>query len=443
MRINIPFTNTAIELNALSLEPDKKAKRPVAYGYNYPFDPSTDLMGIKYNVDSFYKVYRKHSDMRAVIREMQQNVGSNGWKLQDRYDPSLEIDASIWDRVTEILTYQNRPLSYLINWILLDLKIGGNFYGYKVRNVFDEVIGIQRIDPRTISIVQDQFGGVYRFLQRNYVSTVQEFDPSEIIHIPNTVDADYPAFGMSEVEALYIEVASDTKAATRNKAFLENFTIPGAIYRLKDMTPKERKEAFDFIEENFKGAENAHKPAVLAGVEGVDTYSFNNKDMEFMEGRRFSTEKICSAFGTPKSILGYTEGMTYSNVEGMYKKWILNTIIPEEVNLAAYLGSSILEAVEAGASSAIEFAFNHQNVADDIQALNEFRSGALTLRQYKDKTGQDVDQTDEDNPVVDTHIIQNGTAILLEQAGEMGGENPDMVVESTNRLIQEIQKIND
>jgi hypothetical protein len=58
-----------------------------------------------------------------------------------------------------------------------------------------------------------------------------------------------------------------------------------------------------------------------------------HKDMNFVEMQEFNSKKICSAMWVPKEIINYNDNSNYSNGEIQYKKFIENTIRPEEEEL--------------------------------------------------------------------------------------------------------------
>jgi hypothetical protein len=63
------------------------------------------------------------------------------------------------------------------------------------------------------------------------------------------------------------------------------------------------------------------------------------------------------------------------------------------------------------------------HIYEDAQAFEDYKAGANTLRQYKERTNQVITDADESNPAIDKHIIQAGAgAVLLEDVGV----NPDV-----------------
>jgi len=66
--------------------------------------------------------------------------------------------------------------------------------------------------------------------------------------------------------------------------------------------------------------------------------------------------------------------------------------------------------------------------------LDEFKSGTLTLRQYKTKTGKDITDADERNPMIDQYISGTGSsAVLLEDIG-VDPQDGEVTPEEINEL---------
>lgn len=84
------------------------------------------------------------------------------------------------------------------------------------------------------------------------------------------------------------------------------------------------------IRSTLKGGHNKHKAIVADSVTDVKVMKSNHDDAKFLELRKFTTEKVCAGLGVPRSILGYIEGVNLANNDGMYKKFIENTIEPWE-----------------------------------------------------------------------------------------------------------------
>lgn len=403
------------------------SKYPLAYGKG-ALDPKQDLSGYKISADSFYTVYKNQADVYACVREYQQNMLAAGFYFLNAEDEEKDPDKGAVEYANSILNYFE-PFSKLSKRMILDWCVAGNNYNHLVKNKLGtEVVGIKAFDPRTTSIVSDKHGVIHKYIQKvKFDSEAVIFDAEEVAHWKNGTDPNHEVFGMSPIEPILWEARTDIAAMLRNFFFFKNNASPDVHFILDESITGEDaiRGAAENIKNQFQGVQNSHKSAVLAGVKDIKTINISQRDMEFLGGRRFTIEKICSCYGIPKAVLNYTDSVNYSTAEIQYIKFIENTIIPAEKEFVEffnrqiwgrimYKGRLLSEYIKmAAVPQKTEAQGNVEN-----RALNEYRSGALTLRQYKQKTGQELSKDDDKNPMIDQYIIHQGAgAVLLEDVG--------------------------
>jgi phage portal protein BeeE len=103
------------------------------------------------------------------------------------------------------------------------------------------------------------------------------------------------------------------------------------MYILREnLTLSDQKKTIEDIQDTLKGSHNAGKSMITGAVKDVKTIGTPNSNLDDIEKRRYATEKICAGLGVPRSILGYIEGVNYSNGDVQLKKFIENTIQPLE-----------------------------------------------------------------------------------------------------------------
>lgn len=436
MQFKIPFTNIQISTN----EAEKKSTIFAKSGFS--FNPSRDRTGMRLNPASLFATYRFNADIYGCVREWRENVGINGLQYID----PLDIERPIENKVVQILdsffsSYTSfRPLK---SRIVKDLGIAGNAFLEVLKNINGDRVGLAPIDPRTISIVSDKHGKVYRYIQGLYGNNPVEFLPEDIIHIKLDVDPDNEVFGFSPIEPVIWEAKTDLAAAMSNYYFFENDAQPSVQYILDEgLSEDESKALIDSIKENFGGPDKRHKVGALQGVKDIKTISVSQKDMEFLQGRRYTTEKICAAYGVPKFLLGYTESVNNNNGTELLKKFFQSTIQPLEELITDVLNRELLKIL--GLEGKVKMLFKpmlfDEQAEVEKRALEEKKHGAITLRQYKIKTGQKITPEDEKTPNFDGYIIENGaSAVLLEDVGVdpvVDSNNPEQI----NKLIETIEK---
>lgn len=392
------------------------------------------------NAYSYYLAYRTQSDISACVREWKQAVGAGGWKLI--------VKNTGEDAETHMTVDYQDTLEYFMTWDELKaatvehLAVTGNAYWALVTNLSGNVLlGVETLDPRTVSILTDQFGNITEFVQEYNGQTIR-FSPEEIIHFKLGRDSDNEAYGFSPMHPILWEARTDLEAMMSNWAFFANNAVPDVQYILEEgMSDEEKENAQKMIKTCFGGNSlNRHKSGVLAGVKDVKILSQSHKDMEFLDGRKFITEKIAAAYGVPKFMLGYTETVNNNNGVELTKNYINGTIRPIEKLLANTITRYLLPRIGLGNYEHVFNPVTFNEAEAERRALEELKAGAITLRQYKIKTGKEITNQDENNPMIDAYIIHSGaSAVMLEDVGVDPIIDP-ADEETTNRLIKAIDE---
>lgn len=411
----IPFTN-------IVLGKQPKTERE---GFSYGTTPLGTLIGQtkgnKFTPRTMFEMYRDSSDIYGCIREWCQSVGLGGVEYVDPKDKEAKVSDVLIQEVDSVLNYYQTFRRLLSNTVR-DLGITGNAYWEIVKNeAGTKIVALARIDPRMMRIISDKHGTILKYIQTGQQGESVTFEANEIIHYKLDVDPDNEVFGFSPMEPILWEARIDQSSKMTNYYFYENKAQPGVWYVLEDGLSKEAKEkAINLIKEQLSGPQNAYKSTILDGVKEIKTFDLTNKDMEYLLGRKYSTEKICAAYGVPKFLLGYTEDTNYSNGREMMRKFYEGTIQPIEEGLTETINRYLIALLGYENKIRVQFkpmSFNEQSQLEQ-RALTELQAGAITLRQYKQKTGQEVTPEDEKQVNFDAYVIHSGaSALLLEDVG--------------------------
>jgi HK97 family phage portal protein len=297
------------------------------------------------NYELFYKLYRSSTDLRRVIQEKQSVV----WQYwREVYD--WEWNVVEWEDYENIVAiFNNTYLGTKLHWkhvkerLVRDMDLTGNRYIFKVRNEAREVIGIQPLDPRYLTIVADEFGNIYGYLYRvrgNY----QSFEKDDVVADKMDSDPDNEIYGFSIMHSLVVDIMADDEASKANLWVFRNNMIPAQLIVLEpNISENEAKWAIENMKAMFSWGANKWKAGIIKWIKEIIKIQNTAEDMQYLDLRKFTTEKICSAFGVPKVMLGLSEWVNYSNANIMYKEFIQNTIKPEEYAIAEMMTEIIKE----------------------------------------------------------------------------------------------------
>jgi len=151
---------------------------------------------------------------------------------------------------------------------------------------------------------------------------------SDIAHIkfwnPNDL-----ILGQSPSKAGKLPLGSDYKASMYNDLFFENgASISGALTTDKIVNDSSFKRLTEQFTSKHQGYKNAHQIAVLDSGLKYTPMGITQKDMDYLNLRKYSREEIITLYGMKPSILGLTEKINFATTVQMKKDWWTTTNIP-------------------------------------------------------------------------------------------------------------------
>lgn len=380
-----------------------------------------NLKDHRVNSQSLYTIYRSHADVFSCIRELHQGVGVAGYEWEDLKDSSKVPNMKSVQVIESLINSRTGRFTFrkFKDEIIRHGGISGNAYVFIEKSVTGKILDLDIIDPRSMYVVTDKYGVVLYWIQKVKNDT-QRFEPDEIAHFVFTKDPDSPVFGLSPIEPIVWDVRTDMAAMVSNYVFFENDAIPAAHYILNDdIGEKEQARAIQELERQIKGAEKRHKSIAVSGIKEIKTLAISNKDMEFHVLRRFTTEKVCSAYGVPKSILNYTDGVNYSNGKEQTEKFWEGTIEPLEKQFAEFINKTLLPLLGI---DDIQLVFNPRSFDNrewnEASSREDVKQGILTINEARELRGKEPYDPKLVGEFVDKPVIWAGAGVRpLEDIG--------------------------
>ena len=115
-----------------------------------------------------------------------------------------------------------------------------------------------------------------------------------------------------------------------NRNFFRNSAQPDFVMLTdENMTDGEIADFYSRWEARYQGPGNAHRPAIANFIKDIKSLGVSHKDMDFIQGLRWSLEEVSRAFGVPKPLLGDLERATFANINAAERMFWRNTIVPE------------------------------------------------------------------------------------------------------------------
>ena len=231
-------------------------------------------------------------------------------------------------------------------------------------------------NPKHFSVVVDRQRNMlvgYRFSPGDSRPPVM-LSPDEIVHYryPNPED---PWWGVGPMQVARLSAEQDYKAASYNNAFFENSAEPGGLMIYKgeqQLTQTQKETIIESFQEQHRGAGRAFKLGVLPGKDwDYKQLGLSQKDMQFLEQRKFHKSEIAAIFDVPPMLLGDFENSGLSDAGLKVQKrlfWETN-LIPKGMLLQDTLNNDFLSRYDKGVSGFFDF--------DRVSALKEDFSAKL------------------------------------------------------------------
>jgi HK97 family phage portal protein len=157
---------------------------------------------------------------------------------------------------------------------------------------------------------------------------------------PNPLD---PYRGLGPVQTVLLDLDAARYGVEWNRNFFLNSAEPGGIIEVdKHLTDDEFDEARERWFEQHRGVSAAHRVAIIEnGLKWVGN-KFSQRDMQFVELSQVSDEKVRTAFGFPKPMLGSTDDVNRANADAaelVFGRWLL---VPRLERTKAALNTRLL-----------------------------------------------------------------------------------------------------
>ena len=202
--------------------------------------------------------------------------------------------------------------------------------------------------PDRMVVIPDRSarGGYVRgFVYRSPNSSPMEpvaYTPDEIVWLRYFNPLEELA-GLSPLAPARLSADTGHEGLSFNRHLLRNSARPDFLLLTnQEMNEAELEEFYARWEMRYQGSGNAHRPAVASAVRDVKTLGLSHRDIDFIQGLRWSLEEVSRTYGVPKLLLGDFERATYANVQASERMFWRNTIVPEVRFLEEQLNRMLL-----------------------------------------------------------------------------------------------------
>lgn len=300
----------------------------------------------EYDNEELEKLDAKHSHIHSSVNKIAQALSMTPMTLYedgDRVDshPALDLIHNPADHLTSTQFKSSLAKHLLlagdcfVEVVQKTIRYSENRKSIKPSQL------IPVVPPSKVSIIpgEKRFVDHYEYESGRGGNIV--LDRSEIAHLRFVSTSDR-LYGLSPLQSMKAELATDEKAISYNKKFFDSSAAPGGILSSEQQLNPDAK---DDIERRWnkahQGVEQAHKVAVLGRGMEFQPIGLSQEDMQFIQSREMTKEDIRSLYGVPGTLLG-EEDSTFASAQEASRHFYLNVVIPMAKRISEALTKYIL-----------------------------------------------------------------------------------------------------
>jgi len=273
------------------------------------------------------KPYEQISSVYKSIKAIADNVPQAKLKFYAKDNPDKEVKPA-----DIVALFENPNPLMSINELLEAIVIFHGLYGecfLVLTQSLGQLTGARRLPAEIWTFNPTYFQQIIdngRLIGWRY--KYQQLKVEEVIHIRDFHP--YNEFrGLSPLKPIQKTIDIDWLSLIYNKSFFENDASPGFMLGTdKALTAEQRTRITEWWNKEYKGASKAFKVAVLeAGLKPL-TIGINQKEMQFIEQKRFMREEIIGIWRVPKAMFSITDDLNYATFIGQKKVFWTDTLMP-------------------------------------------------------------------------------------------------------------------
>ena len=266
-----------------------------------------------------YKIAEKVS---SIDLDLFQILNSKGDVREIQNHPALDL-------LYKVNPFQTK--SEFLKITMINKKLCGDAFWYKVRNDRGVVIELWNLRPDYMEIIKDpeEFIKAYKFNKTNGKSEI--FAPEDIVHFKYPTPLD-DFFGTSPIKSATVRIDTESYAGQYQRDFFLNNARPDGIIKVNlgtNMDKEQKDEIREEFERSHKGVGKNSKLAVVEGDIEYQQVSITQREMDFIESMKFTRDDILVAFGVPKAIVAITDDVNRANAETSMYIFLSEVIKPE------------------------------------------------------------------------------------------------------------------
>lgn len=366
----------------------------------------------------YYEMFRQHPIVRGAIEKISKYAVATGFHFEPE-DQTQEMSTAKEAKLK--LFFRRSNAKHLLRITYKDMMIYGESFWVVEKSLLGTPLRAMRLHPKYMSPLLTDDDVIYGWeYGPGPNDKPKRYGTDQVLHF-RFDDPDTDLSGLSPLHSLQLTVASDLNAMHFNGNFFENSAQTGMIVIVRTSTGDEAKRNREWLDQNYVGTKNAHRPLLLEGDVDVKSSVNRQSDMQYVDGRILNRQEIMTALDVPPDKLNIIDDRR-RDTSGSSANFQAETISPLQAIIEEVINNELI----LGVFRWDDIMFKH-NDADNRSELDQAklyaeyeRIGVMSVNQIAKRLGLP--------PVEggDSHFIQTAAGMIP----------VDLLDEVAKRLVQ-------
>jgi HK97 family phage portal protein len=345
------------------------------------------------STEDWIELYNKSPRMNP-IHQIASDVATSSYGIYKKEDirKSDRIKDTAIERLLKMPTSNKTITEYVLLYITqvyLMLPSGEAFW-IKERNKLGKVTELWPVPPGWVqsipSITQDYF---MIYPQGNMQAPSIPVAPFDMVYFKKPDVTNPYLRGIGRANGIGDEIETDEYMAKYQKRFFFNDAVPSMMVQMPGADPDAINRAEESWNQKFGGFNNSHKTAFLNFDGKAQMLKQTEKDMDFIESRKYLRDTSNQHFSIPPELFGILENSNRSTIDAAYYLYTKNVLRKELKFIDDVLNIQLIPELDTS------MIFEHDNVVpeDDEfklkRATEGLKNGALTVNKWLQENGYD------------------------------------------------------
>ena len=201
------------------------------------------------------------------------------------------------------------------------------------------------LNPACVELKCGRDGQVNSYSMQLPSGAELQFPADVIVHIklPNPMN---DLVGMGKIQANEMLYNTEYASQYYNWNFFAKGGVPNTALAIPgSITEEKKKEIMSRLKE-YQTVKNSHKIIPLTGGMELKSVGLSQKDMSYIEQRKFNREELLGIFEVPPAVAGVFEYANYANAKEQISMFLENTITPHLFRLQEAYTNGIVKDFE-------------------------------------------------------------------------------------------------